>query len=66
MDIYVPYLSLNIEVDGNNHFGTARVKDAERDEALKAAGCSVLRFTHREIEDGTFVSRLLEVVGTLS
>lgn len=64
LDIYVPDAQLDIEVDGVYWHGVEwRVKhDARRDDALNATGIRVLRVSDTEIEDGSYVNKLIDAL----
>ena len=62
MDVYVPSLRLDIEVDGGNHVGKGSLRDEERDAFLKERGYTVLRLSHGAIMNGSFVAMLREAL----
>lgn len=63
MDVYIPDLMLDVEVDGEAHSRGQRLRrDRERDQELSAAGYKILRLTHTEIDDGSFVTKLLNAL----
>jgi very-short-patch-repair endonuclease len=50
VDFYCPKSKLVIEVDGSQHYSTeGREKDKQRDNYMKRAGVTVLRFSDREV-----------------
>jgi hypothetical protein len=53
VDLHWPDARLVVETDGHEHHGTraAFERDRARDQALTAAGWTVLRFTHRQIAE---------------
>lgn len=53
VDFHWPDARLVVETDGHEHHGTraAFERDRARDQALTAAGWTVLRFTHRQIAE---------------
>jgi hypothetical protein len=67
LDIRIPWLNLEIEVDGPEHNMPAhRQKDCRRDAALKKYdGYKILRIKHSEIDDGTFLIRLRQALNLL-
>jgi very-short-patch-repair endonuclease len=66
LDIRIPSLNLEIEVDGPEHNTPARQqKDRRRDAALKHDGYKILRITHKEIDNGTFLPKLQQALGLL-
>ena len=49
-DFYCPKSKLIIEVDGDQHYSNeGKEKDTIRDEYMKGAGLTVIRFSHREV-----------------
>lgn len=50
VDFYCSRLRLVIEVDGDSHYSEeASARDAQRDEALRSLGLTVLRFTNLDV-----------------
>ena len=50
VDFYCSRLQLVIEVDGDSHYTEeASARDTQRDEALRALGLTVLRFTNLDV-----------------
>lgn len=62
MDIYIPSHCLDIEIDGSNHTGKGREQDTARDAYLKARGYDVLRLRHGMIDNGSFISKLQDIL----
>jgi very-short-patch-repair endonuclease len=65
VDFHWPHLDLVVETDGLRYHRTPtqQSRDRSRDQALTAAGFTVLRFTHAQIRyDPDYVRRLLEAV----
>jgi very-short-patch-repair endonuclease len=59
VDFYCPSVRLVVEVDGGVHDGQEE-RDAERTQLLEAMGCSVLRFTNRQVlEDAAAVAQTI-------
>ena len=63
MDVLVPSLSLDIEVDGVNHVGKGALRDSKRDAYLAERGYAVLRLKHGEILNGAFIVKLQRALG---
>lgn len=63
LDIYIPSLGINIEVDGCNHLGdSSRSRDKERDEYIRSMGIEVVRISHQSIRDGSFIAKLADTL----
>jgi hypothetical protein len=64
IDLYVPALRLDIEVDGAHHKSVeCAARDSERDTELVARGYRVYRISHASIDNGTFITPLYTALG---
>lgn len=63
MDLYVPSKNLDIEVDGKHHLRDKFIaKDTERDQVLTNRGYAILRISHDEIDDKSFISMIIDAL----
>jgi len=67
VDFYCVELGLVVEVDGGIH-GKQRSADLEREQILKALGCSMIRFNNKAVEEELpkVIKNIREVVRELS
>jgi very-short-patch-repair endonuclease len=67
VDFYCVELGLVVEVDGGIH-GNQRSADLQREQILKALGCSVIRFTNKAVEEERpkVIKKISNIIRTLS
>ena len=67
VDFYCVELGLVVEVDGGVH-GNQRSADLEREQILKALGCSIIRFNNMTVEEELpkVIKKIKDVIRDLS